>query len=335
MKTTRPAASVSTAALTLALLLWFPNVARGDDAGGIPDAGAPETASPADGGAPSDGGALDGGHVDALPPGDGGVSGEAGAAIPVPTPEAAEPVAEPAGVGTKPPRGNRGAVIGVVVDGKTGEPMIEAQVSVVGTKRKTLTDLEGNYRLDLAPGTYELRVWAELKAARRIKGVELERGKVIRLDVKLDDDSKAALKEVVVVAAPDKATEAVQVVRRQKAATVSDAVSAEQISRSPDSNASEAVKRVVGATIQDGKYVVIRGLGGRYSLTLLNGVSLPSPDPDLPSAPLDLFPAALLANLTIAKTFTPDIPGNFAGGALMIESRDFPSKFTLKLRIGT
>ena len=328
MKTPRPAGSSSSAALVLALLSWLPNVARGDDAGGAPDAGAPEVASAADSGSP-DGGAYDGGA-----PGDGGLASEAGAPAATPEPSA-EPVAEPAGVGTKPPRGNRGAVVGVVVDGKTGESMIEAQVTVVGTKRKTLTDLEGNYRLDLPPGTYELRVWAELKAARRIRGVEIERGKVVRLDVKLDDDSKAALKEIVIVTAPDKATEAVQVVRRQKAATVSDAVSAEQISRSPDSNASEAVKRVVGATIQDGKYVIIRGLGGRYSLTLLNGVSLPSPDPDLPSAPLDLFPAALLANLTIAKTFTPDIPGNFAGGALMIESRDFPSKFTLKLRVGT
>jgi hypothetical protein len=337
MNTTRPAGYLSSAALALAILIWLPNVARGDDAGGAPDGGAPEAAASApDGGAPDGGGdALTG---DALSPADGG-AGDGGppreAGVPASTEEpTAEPVAEPA-IGTKPPRGNRGAVIGVVVDGKTGEPMIEAQVSVVGTKRRVLTDLEGNYRLDIAPGTYELRVWAELKAARRIKGVEIERGKVIRLDVKLDDDTKATLKEVVVVAAPDKATEAVQVVRRQKAATVSDAVSAEQIARSPDSNASEAVKRVVGATIQDGKYVIIRGLGGRYSLTLLNGVQLPSPDPDLPSAPLDLFPAALLANLTIAKTFVPDIPGNFAGGALMIESRDFPTKFTFKLRVGT
>ncbi|HXU81435.1 MAG TPA: TonB-dependent receptor [Polyangia bacterium] len=331
MKTTRPAGWAMSAALALAILL-LPRLAWSDDDAGVgPDAGAPDAMAP-DAGAPD---AVPDGGADARPPGDGGVAGEAGAApAATPTPEP-EPAPEPAGTGLKPPRGNRGAVVGVVVDGKTGEPMIEAQVSVVGTKRRVLTDLEGNYRLEIAPGTYELRIWAELKAARRIKGVEIEKGKIVRLDVKLDDDSKATLKEVVVVAAPDKATEAVQVVRRQKAATVSDAVSAEQIARSPDSNASDAVKRVVGATIQDGKYVIIRGLGGRYSLTLLNGVSLPSPDPDLPAAPLDLFPAALLANLTIAKTFTPDIPGNFAGGALMIESRDFPSKFTFKLRLGT
>ena len=76
---------------------------------------------------------------------------------------------------------------------------------------------------------------------------------------------------------------------RRAAATVSDAISAGQISRSPDSNASDAAKRMVAATIQDNRYIVMRGLGGRYSLTLLNGVPLPSPNPDVPSAPLEQY----------------------------------------------
>ena len=100
-----------------------------------------------------------------------------------------------------------------------------------------------------------------------MRGVIVRRG-VTQLDIKL---SAEAIEEIV-VAPPDTATEATQVVRRRKRATVSDAISAEQISRSPDSSASDAAKRMVGATIQDGRYVVIRGLGGRYSLTLLNGV---------------------------------------------------------------
>ena len=122
--------------------------------------------------------------------------------------------------------------------------------------------------------------------------------------------------------------------QRRAAATVSDAVSAEQISRSPDSNASDAAKRMVAATIEDNRYVVIRGLGGRYSVTLLNGVPLPSPDPDVPAAPLDLFPAALVTNLTVHKTFAPDMPGNFAGGALSIETRTYPSKLVFKAKLG-
>jgi len=249
--------------------------------------------------------------------------------------------AKPAG-GDKPSGGDKpalpvaadkGRISGIVVDAKTGEPVIEAQVTVVGSTLKTLSDVEGRYTLTLAPGTYTLRVWYELYQARRITQIEVAAGQTVTIDVQLGSD-QSAVQEVVVVAQPDTATAAVQLVRRKKAATVSDAVSAEQIARSPDSNASDAVKRVVAATVTEGKYVTIRGLGGRYSTTLLNGVQMPSVDPDQPSVPLDLFPAALLANLTVVKTFSPDIPGNFAGGSLNIETRDFPTKFGLKVKLG-
>lgn len=293
---------------------------------------------PADGGvmpagAEADGGAS-GGPVTGVPGliGVPGVPGLPGVP-PLPTPSSEGP--EQDSSAKRIPKG-RGRLEGTVVDATNGEPLIEAQVSVVGLKKRALTDIDGNYSLTLPPGTYALRVWAELRNPKRIDRVQVDLGKATRIDVTLGaDEKKITVQEVVVVAQPDRATEAVQLVRRQKSATVSDGVSAEQLQRTPDTNASEAVKRVVGATIQDGKYVVVRGLGGRYSSALLNGVPIPSPDPDLPSAPLDLFPASLLANLNVAKTFTPDMPGNFAGGALMIETRDFPSKFTLKLRLGT
>ncbi len=228
-----------------------------------------------------------------------------------------------------------GRVQGTVVDGKSGEPMIEAQVTVVKTGKKVLTDIDGNYRITLPPGTYDLRVFAELRPARKIANVKVTVGKTTRIDVALGagDEKQIAVQEVEVVATPDTATEAVQIVQRQKSAVVSDGISAQQIARSPDTSASDSIKRVVAATVQDNRYVVIRGLGGRYSATLLNGVPLPSPDPDTPSAPLDLFPAALLSNLTVAKTFSPDMPGNFAGGILLIGTRDFPTKFTLSLRL--
>lgn len=221
-------------------------------------------------------------------------------------------------------------VTGTIVDSDTGEPLADVLIEVVDSDETSVTDQHGKFSLRLDPGTYTLRVAGELYQRHRIRGVVVRRG-LTEVNVKL---SAEAIEEVIVIAPPDTASDAVQVVRRRKRATVSDAISAEQISRSPDSNASDAAKRMVGATIQDGRYVVIRGLGGRYSLTLLNGVPLPSPDPDVPAAPLDLFPAALLANLTVTKTFSPDAPANFAGGALSIETRSFPSKFTLKVKSG-
>ncbi|MEY2931777.1 MAG: hypothetical protein RL033_2526, partial [Pseudomonadota bacterium] len=118
---------------------------------------------------------------------------------------------------------------------------------------------------------------------------------------------------------------------RRKASSVSDALGSEEISRSADSSASSATRRIVGASIVGGQYLFARGLGGRYTNVRLNGVPLPSTDPDLPGFQLDLFPASLLSSLTITKTFSPDIPGDFAGGSLNVATRAFPERFKLTL----
>ena len=303
-----------------------------------------------DGGAPPPApSALDGG-VPAVPaPGtttldsnaaDGGVpspvTGGAGAGDTGPAVDAGVAAAEPARGADTEPKVKKGfvGIYGKLIDSRTKDALIEAQAKMVKPlpARTGVSDVEGNYKIKLAPGTYDLRVFYELYKARRISGVVVKAGEATRLDVELTSDSDA-VQEVVVEARADTTTEAVQLVTRQKAATVSDAVSAEQIARSPDSNASDAAKRVVGVTIENDKYVIVRGLSGRYSITLLNNVPLPSPDPDVPAAPLDLFPSALLANLTVSKSFIPDMPGNFVGGALNIETRSFPTSFKLNIAL--
>lgn len=266
-------------------------------------------------------------ETEVAPPPTGSPSDPVPVPVPVPVPD---PVPDPVAPTVSVEPSISGGVMGTILDATTGEPLADILVEVVGSDESAITDARGRFELRLSRGTYTLRVAGELYQRHRIRGVVVRKG-ITRLTVKLSEE---AVEEVVVIAPPDTASDATQVVRRRKRATVSDAISAEQISRSPDSSASDAAKRMVGATIQDGRYVVIRGLGGRYSLTLLNGVPLPSPDPDVPAAPLDVFPAALLANLTVFKTFSPDSPANFAGGALSIETRSYPSKFTLKVRSG-
>jgi outer membrane receptor protein involved in Fe transport len=103
-------------------------------------------------------------------------------------------------------------------------------------------------------------------------------------------------------------------------------VSAEQISRSPDSDAAAAVQRVSGVTVQDGKFVTVRGLGERYTTTSLNGSRLPSPEPERKVVPLDLFPSGLLQSITTSKTFTPNQPGDFSGASVDIRTREFPAE---------
>lgn len=129
----------------------------------------------------------------------------------------------------------------------------------------------------------------------------------------------------------DRSTAATQLQVRRQSASVSDGVSAQEMARAPDTAVSDAARRVVGVTIVNGRYAYVRGLGGRYVNALLNGMPLPSLDPDEPGVQLDVLPASLLSALSVYKSFTPDMPGDFAGGSLQLSSRDYPSRFTLQL----
>ncbi|MBT8493578.1 MAG: TonB-dependent receptor plug domain-containing protein, partial [Deltaproteobacteria bacterium] len=125
---------------------------------------------------------------------------------------------------------------------------------------------------------------------------------------------------------------AITLLKRQNRAEVSDAISAEEMSKTPDSNAAAAVKRVVSATVVGGRYLFVRGLGGRYVSTLLNGVPLPSPEPDKQAVPLDIFPTRLLSNLTILKSYDSSLPGRFGGGTMAIETPPSPRTFSSSCR---
>lgn len=228
----------------------------------------------------------------------------------------------------KPVPADKGVITGTVVEATNGESIIEAQITVVGTKLRALTDLDGNYRIELPPGTYELRVFYEGHKARKIQRVVVAKGKLVQLDVTLDTET--ATEEVVEIeVTPDRSSSATQILIRKNAANVGDAVSAQDIAKTPDRNAAEAAKRVVGATILDGKFVYVRGLGERYTNALLNGSPLPSPEPDRQAVPLDLFPSLILSDISILKTFTPDMPGDFAGGSVSIHTRQPTETFQI------
>lgn len=224
---------------------------------------------------------------------------------------------------------DKGVILGTVVESANGEPIIEAIVTVNGTKWKALTDLDGNYRLELPPGVYDLRVFYEGHKPRRIQKATVAKGQTLRVDVSLEPESAEPepVREITVTA--DRTSAATQVLIRKSAANVGDAVSAQDIAKTPDRNAAEAAKRVVGAAIVDGRFVFVRGLGERYTNALLNGSPLPSPEPDRQAVPLDLFPSLVLSDIAIVKTFTPDMPGDFAGGSVSIHTRQPTETFQI------
>ncbi|PSQ70457.1 MAG: hypothetical protein BRD38_05590 [Bacteroidetes bacterium QH_9_67_14] len=224
-----------------------------------------------------------------------------------------------------------GAIEGVVVNGKTGETLPGANVVVVGEQKGASTGVDGGYRIDgLAPGAYDLKCSFVSYQPKTITGVEVAAGETTTLDVTLNAQTQER-EEVVVTAEVARNSEAGLLAERQKAAGVSNAISAEGISESGASTAAGAMEKVTGASITEGKHVNVRGLSGRYVNTTLNGAALPSTEADGNATSFDIFPSNLLENIVVSKTFTPDKPGNFTGGLVDIGTVAFPSDLNLSL----
>jgi len=122
---------------------------------------------------------------------------------------------------------------------------------------------------------------------------------------------------------------------KKNSANVSDGISAETIKRTPDKNTSDVLKRISGASIQDNRFVIVRGLNDRYNAAFLNGAPLPSSESDRKAFSFDIFPSNMLDNLIITKTASPDLPGDFAGGVLQINTKSVPDKDFQTISIGT
>lgn len=253
-----------------------------------------------------------------------------GQTLPVRRPPAPSPASPPAPTpSTQPttqPAARRSRITGRVVDAASGLGLADVQVTVTGTTLGARTDLDGRYNILNVPlGTYAIQ-------ARRLgyQPKQFDRVAVSGSDATIVNFSigtaAVGLQSVVIRAeASDRsASEASLLSAQQKAAAASDGISAEQIKKTPDSNAGEAATRVSGVSIVDGKFLVARGLSERYSTTLLNGAEVPSPEPSKKLVPLDVFPASLLESIVVTKSATPDKPGDFSGGAVEIKTKEFP-----------
>jgi len=226
---------------------------------------------------------------------------------------------------------NTGKIVGTVVDAETGETLIGVNVVIEGTIQGTATDIDGNYTIrNVSAGTYDIIVSYLSFSTQTITGLVVAEGETKRLDITMQPESEF-LDEIVVTAEAVLNNEAGLLRQRQKSIAFSDAISSESISSSGSSDAAGALKKVVGASVVDGKYIFIRGLGDRYTSTHLNGSELPSSDPNRKSFQLDIFPSNLIDNITTLKTFTPDKPGNFSGGLVDITTKDFPESLSFQL----
>ena len=224
-----------------------------------------------------------------------------------------------------------GTISGVIIDQENGETLIGANVLIEGTMTGSTTDIDGRFQIPgLDVGSYTVIVSYIGYNSMTIQDVEVLDGETTVLELTMAPEA-IGLEEVVVEARAIRNSEGLLLRDRQKAPALSDAISAETISRSGSSTASDAMKKVTGASVVGGKYVYVRGLGDRYMNSQLNGANLPSSDPERNAVPLDLFPAGLLDNIVTTKTFTPDQPGSFTGGSVNVSTKDYPDQLTVSL----
>jgi hypothetical protein len=218
-----------------------------------------------------------------------------------------------------------GRIVGRVVEAEQGAPLAGATVELVGTGRSVVSALDGRYLFEQVPaGPTSLRVRMIGFGPKVVTGIVVAEGGAVQQNIALAAEV-VQLAEISVSAAAERGTVNRALEEQRNAANIVSAVSSEQIARSPDSDAGQAVQRVSGVTVQDGRYVIVRGLGERYTTTSLNGARIPSPEPDRKVVPLDLFPAGLLEGITTSKTFTPDQPGDFSGAQVDLKTREFPA----------
>ena len=226
----------------------------------------------------------------------------------------------------------QGTLSGNIIDAETGEELIGATVQVQETGAGTVADISGNYQLNLDPGTHTLVYSYVSYASKTVEGVAIKAGEVNRIDISLQSDD-VQLQEVVVQAEQINNNEVSMLKLQQKSLAVQDGISIGEIRKIGATNSADALKNVTGASVEDGKYVVMRGLGDRYSNTQMNGITMPSTDPYRNSASLDMIPSTVIENVVTTKTFTPDQPGNFTGGNVNVSTRSIPDQFYLSTGI--
>ena len=226
-------------------------------------------------------------------------------------------------------------IVGRVVDAATGVGLVGVGVQVVGATVGAQSGVDGRFAITNVPaGAVSLRAQRIGFQPKVVTGLQLGAGQSMEQDISLAA-AQVQLEAVTVTATSERGTVNEALDMQRNATAVVNSITAEQIQRSPDSDAAQAVQRVSGVTVQDGRYVLVRGLGERYTATSLNGARIPSPEPERRVVPLDLFPSNLLQSVTTWKTFTPDQPGDFSGAQVDLRTREFPASRVTAFSLST
>ncbi len=228
----------------------------------------------------------------------------------------------------------KGYLRGKVIDDEFGDGLIGATVIKQGSASiGTVTDFDGNYSLSLEPGTHSIVFSFVSFASVTVNDIVIKAGETTLLDMRMKSDMEE-LEAVVVTAEVVRNTEAAMLTVQKKSANLVDGVSSQTFKKVGDSDLGAAMKRVTGVTVQDGKYVYVRGLGDRYTKTTMNEMSIPGLNPDVNAVQMDIFPTSTIENVVVYKTFSPDLSGDFSGGTVDIATKSFPEEKQTGITVG-
>lgn len=226
-----------------------------------------------------------------------------------------------------------GTIRGTVYEESTGEPLYGVSILVKELSTGAITDFDGKFEIQVAPGTYTLQISYISFKSIELTSVVVEERKVLVLDDLLLSEDAYELEVVTTTASAIRTTENALLSVKRNAPNLLDGISASTFRQIGDGDAASAVKRVTGVSIEGGKYVYVRGLGDRYTKTVLNGVDIPGLDPDRNTIQMDIFPTNVIDNIIVSKSFTSELPADFTGGVVDIETKDFPEEKSLRVSV--
>ncbi len=227
-----------------------------------------------------------------------------------------------------------GKISGIILD-ENGEPLPGATVYISELSKGAVTDIDGTFLLDnIAVGIYTIEVSFISYQKQQLTNVEILSGKNTPLNVQLKPLT-TDIGEVTVSAEYKRETVQALYALQKKTVSLTDGISAEQIKQLPASDVAQVLKKVSGITIQNDKYVTVRGMSERYNNVQLNSSSLPSTEPNRRNFSFDIIPSSLVDNVVVHKTFSPELPGEFAGGLVNVNTISIPQETFLTVSVGT
>jgi outer membrane receptor protein involved in Fe transport len=226
---------------------------------------------------------------------------------------------------------NSAKVSGIITDKDSKQPVSFVSISLKGLMTNAESDINGNYEITMKPGTYTI-VYAFIGYKTFEKEVTVTDNETLNLNIALQENSNS-IEGIVITGSTKKTSETALIKEQQKAVEMKQSIGSQEMERKGVSNVESGLAKVTGITKAESRGLFVRGLEDRYNNLLINDLQVPSNSPFKKIIPLSLFPTDIVGVLSVYKTFNPNLPGDFAGATINVETSE-PQASQTKLSVG-